>query len=69
MDLMDGADWMRAPFRAALVGMGRPEPFRPAASADDWPKTATRLISREVVVHAERGVIVDQFYAERLYAK
>ncbi len=27
-----------------------------------------RLISREVVVHAERGVIVDQFYAERLYA-
>lgn len=28
---------------------------------------ASRLISREVVVHAERGVIVDQFYAERLY--
>ena len=27
----------------------------------------SRLISREVVVHAERGVIVDQFYAERLY--
>ena len=26
-----------------------------------------RLISREVVVHAEKGVIVDQFYAERLY--
>lgn len=26
-----------------------------------------RLISREVVVHAERGVIADQFYAERLY--
>ncbi|MCA9099955.1 MAG: methyltransferase domain-containing protein, partial [Planctomycetales bacterium] len=30
---------------------------------------ATRLISREVVVHAERGVIVDQFYAERLYSR
>ncbi len=28
-----------------------------------------RLISREVVVHAERGVIVDQFYAERLYSQ
>jgi D-alanine-D-alanine ligase len=28
-----------------------------------------RLISREVVVHAERGVIADQFYAERLYSK
>ena len=26
-----------------------------------------RLISREVVVDAERGVIADQFYAERLY--
>lgn len=26
-----------------------------------------RIISREVVVHAERGVIADQFYAERLY--
>jgi D-alanine-D-alanine ligase len=26
-----------------------------------------RLISREVVTHVEKGVIVDQFYAERLY--
>ncbi len=29
----------------------------------------SRLISREVVIHAERGVIVDQFYAERLYSR
>ncbi|NQV83475.1 MAG: methyltransferase domain-containing protein, partial [Rhodospirillales bacterium] len=28
-----------------------------------------RLISREVVVHAEKGVIADQFYAERLYTR
>jgi D-alanine-D-alanine ligase len=28
-----------------------------------------RLISREVVVHAEKGVIADQFYAERLYTE
>lgn len=28
-----------------------------------------RLISREVVTHADKGVIVDQFYAERLYTK
>ncbi|MEW5703178.1 MAG: methyltransferase domain-containing protein [Pseudomonadota bacterium] len=28
-----------------------------------------RLVSREVVVHAERGVIADQFYAERLYSQ
>jgi len=28
-----------------------------------------RLISREVIVHAERGVIADQFYAERLLSR
>ncbi len=28
-----------------------------------------RLISREVVTHVEKGVVADQFYAERLYAR
>jgi D-alanine-D-alanine ligase len=28
-----------------------------------------RLVSREVVVHAEKGVLTDQFYAERLYSR
>ena len=28
-----------------------------------------RLISREVIVHDEMGVIADQFYAERLYTR
>ncbi|MFC1781346.1 methyltransferase domain-containing protein [Planctomycetota bacterium] len=28
-----------------------------------------RLISREVVTHAKKGVIADQFYAERLYTR
>lgn len=28
-----------------------------------------RLISREIITHAERGVIADQFYAERLYTR
>ncbi|MDH5718113.1 MAG: methyltransferase domain-containing protein [Spirochaetia bacterium] len=28
-----------------------------------------RLISREVITHAHKGVIADQFYAERLYSK
>ena len=28
-----------------------------------------RLISREVVTHVEKGIIADQFYAERLYAR
>jgi D-alanine-D-alanine ligase len=27
-----------------------------------------RLISREVITHAEKGIVVDQFYAERLYS-
>ncbi len=28
-----------------------------------------RLISREVITHTDKGVIVDQFYAERLYSR
>lgn len=28
-----------------------------------------RLISREVITHIQKGVIVDQFYAERLYSR
>lgn len=28
-----------------------------------------RLISREVITHIEKGIIADQFYAERLYSK
>lgn len=30
-------------------------------------KDNSRLISRELVIHSEKGVIADQFYAERLY--
>jgi D-alanine-D-alanine ligase len=30
-------------------------------------KDANRLISREVITHTKKGVIADQFYAERLY--
>lgn len=28
-----------------------------------------RLISREVITHTEKGVLIDQFYAERLYTR
>ncbi|MBU2599336.1 methyltransferase domain-containing protein [bacterium] len=34
-----------------------------------FSKDKQRLISREVITHAEKGVIADQFYAERLYSK
>lgn len=30
-------------------------------------KDRSRLVSREVITHAKKGVIADQFYAERLY--
>jgi D-alanine-D-alanine ligase len=29
----------------------------------------TRLISREIIIHVEKGVIGDRFYAERLYTR
>lgn len=66
LDIVNG-DWMRQNFvprnwewidQDHLVCRER------SMSADQQ-----RLISREVVVHAERGVIVDQFYAERLYSR
>ena len=28
-----------------------------------------RLITREILVHAEKGILVDQFYAERVYTQ
>ena len=65
LDLTDG-DWMRKNFQprswewvdeSHLVCRER------ALSSD-----GDRLISREVVVHSEMGVLTDQFYAERLYS-
>ncbi|MFH0911500.1 MAG: methyltransferase domain-containing protein [Planctomycetota bacterium] len=32
-------------------------------------KDGRRIVTREVITHAEKGVIADQFYAERLYSK
>ncbi len=66
MDLMDG-EWMRDHFEARSWEWVDQNHFvcRERALAGD----GDRLISREVVVHAERGVIADQFYAERLYSK
>jgi D-alanine-D-alanine ligase len=32
-------------------------------------RDGSRLVSREVVVHAGRGVVADNFYAERLYSR
>ncbi len=66
LDLTDG-DWMRGNFQARSWEWIDQSQFvcRERSLAAD----GRRLISREVVVDSERGVIADQFYAERLYAR
>lgn len=66
MDLVDG-DWMRPHFEPRSwewIDQNHLVCRERSLSAN-----GARLISREVVVHCERGVIVDQFYAERLYTR
>ncbi|MBN1589541.1 MAG: methyltransferase domain-containing protein [Pirellulales bacterium] len=66
MDIVDG-DWMRTHFEPRSWEWIDQNHMvcRERSLSDD----RTRLISREVVVHCNRGVIVDQFYAERLYSR
>lgn len=66
LDLTDGA-WMRANFEPRSWEWVDQNHFvcRERSLSSD----GERLVSREVVVHAERGVIADQFYAERLYSR
>ena len=66
MDLTDG-DWQRKNFERRSWEWIDQNHFvcRERSLTED----GARLVSREVVVHAERGVIVDQFYAERLYSR
>jgi D-alanine-D-alanine ligase len=66
MDLMDG-DWMRGHFEPRSWEWVDQNHF--VCRERDLAEDGDRLISREVVVHADRGVIADQFYAERLYSK
>ncbi len=66
LDITDG-DWMRQNFSPRSWEWIDQNHLvcREREVSDD----GSRLISREVLVHSERGVIVDQFYAERLYSK
>lgn len=66
MDLVDG-DWMRTHFeRRSWEWIDRNHLVaRERSLASD----GERLISREVVVHAQKGIIADQFYGERLYSR
>ena len=66
IDLTDG-DWLRKNYEPRSWEWIDQDHFvcreRTLSSDGD------RLVSREVVVHAEQGVIADQFYAERLYSR
>jgi len=66
LDVVDG-EWAREHFEPRSWEWIDENHFvcRERALASD----SQRLVSREVVVHAERGVIADQFYAERLYSR
>ncbi|MGE3935969.1 MAG: methyltransferase domain-containing protein [Rhodospirillaceae bacterium] len=66
LDITDG-DWMRTNFERRSWEWIDQDHFvcRERSLSSD----GDRLISREVVVHAEKGVIADQFYAERLYSR
>lgn len=65
LDLSDG-DWMRSHFEPRSWEWIDEHHFvcRERSLSSD----RDRLISREVIVHDELGVIADQFYAERLYS-
>ncbi len=66
LDVVDG-DWMRTNFEPRTWEWIDQHHFvcRERALAKD----GERIVSREVITHAERGVIADQFYAERLYSQ
>lgn len=66
MDLADG-DWLRENFERRSWEWIDPNRF--VCRERNLSGDGTRLISREVVVDAEKGVIADQFYAERLYSR
>lgn len=64
LDMVDG-DWMRKNFEPRSwewIDQNHLVCRERTLSNDN-----KRIVSREVVVHAEEGIITDQFYAERLY--
>jgi D-alanine-D-alanine ligase len=65
LDITDG-QWMREHFDRRSWEWIDEEHF--VCRERSLTSDGTRLVTREVVVHAERGVIADQFYAERLYS-
>ncbi|MSO70663.1 MAG: methyltransferase domain-containing protein [Alphaproteobacteria bacterium] len=66
MDITDG-EWMRQHFERRSWEWIDENHF--VCRERTLGASGERLVTREVVVHAEKGVIADQFYAERLYSR
>jgi D-alanine-D-alanine ligase len=64
LDLTDGA-WMKTGYEPRSWEWIDQDQF--VCRERSLTADGKRLVSREVVVHAEKGVLADQFYAERLY--
>ena len=64
MDISNG-DYLRENFEKSVWDWIDKEHFvcRERSLSSDGRK----IISREIITHAEKGIVVDQFYAERLY--
>ena len=64
LDVVDG-EWMREHFEARSWEWIDGDHFVCRERA--LTKDGRRIVTREVITHAEKGVIADPFYAERLY--
>ncbi|MCB9228499.1 MAG: methyltransferase domain-containing protein [Deltaproteobacteria bacterium] len=66
LDIVDG-EWMKSHFEKRSWEWIDQSHFvnRERSLGED----GKRIISREIICHAEKGVLADQFYAERLYSK
>ena len=66
LDVTDG-DWMKEHFEPRSWEWIDQNHF--VCRERSLSQDGCRLISREVITHAERGIIADQFYAERLFSR
>ena len=66
LDLVEG-QWMRKNFKPRSWEWIDQNHF--VCRERSMARDGKRLVSREIVTHAEKGVIVDQFYAERVYSR
>lgn len=66
VDVADG-DYIRENFQARAWEWIDDDSF--VCRERTLSKDRSRLISREIITHSERGVQADQFYAERLYSR